>query len=53
MTLGRRIGLGYVRPELAVPGTALKVRMLGELHDAVIIEDSPHDPENARLRVNG
>ncbi|SDX95914.1 dimethylglycine dehydrogenase [Albimonas donghaensis] len=53
VTLGRRIGLGYVRPELAVPGTALKVRMLGELHDAEIIEDSPHDPENARLRVNG
>ena len=53
VTLGRRIGLGYVRPELAVPGTALKVRILGELHDAEIIEDSPHDPENARLRVNG
>ena len=39
--------------ELAVPGTELKVRILGELHDAEIIEDSPHDPENARLRVNG
>ncbi|MEC9435303.1 MAG: FAD-dependent oxidoreductase [Pseudomonadota bacterium] len=53
VSLGRRIGLGYVRPELAAPGTALKVRILGELFDAEVVEDSPHDPANARLRLDG
>jgi dimethylglycine dehydrogenase len=53
VTQGRRIGLGYVRPELAEPGTALKVRIMGELWDAEVAADSPHDPENTRLRVDG
>ena len=53
VALGRRIGLGYVRPELAAPGTALKVRILGEMFDAEVVEDSPHDPANARLRLDG
>ncbi|WP_339951129.1 FAD-dependent oxidoreductase [uncultured Albimonas sp.] len=53
VALGRRIGLGYVTPELASPGTKLQVRILGDLYDAEVVEDSPHDPENARLRLDG
>ena len=50
---GKQIGMGYVRPDLAEPGTRLKVRMLRDLYDAVVTEDSPFDPSNARIRVDG
>lgn len=53
VTFGKQIGMGYVRPDLAAPGTKLKVRMLGELWDATVTEDSPHDPQNARIRQDG
>lgn len=50
---GKSIGMGYIRPDLAAPGTRLKVRMHGELWDAEVTEDSPYDPQNARIRVDG
>ncbi|WP_287884576.1 MULTISPECIES: GcvT family protein [Paracoccus] len=50
---GKSIGMGYVRPDLAEPGTRLKVRMQRELWDAVVTEDSPYDPENKVIRVDG
>ena len=53
VAFGQSIGMGYVRPDLATVGTALKVRMLGELWDARIVEDSPYDPANARIRADG
>ncbi|MEM7488974.1 MAG: FAD-dependent oxidoreductase [Pseudomonadota bacterium] len=53
VAFGTSIGMGYVRPDLAVPGTRLKVRMQRRLWDAEVTEDSPYDPENARIRVDG
>ena len=53
VAFGKQIGMGYVRPELAVPGTKLKVKMLRQEWDAVVTEDSPHDPANARIRQDG
>ena len=50
---GKQIGMGYVRPDLAEPGTKLKVRMFREFWDAEVAEDSPFDPTNARIRVDG
>ncbi len=47
------IGMGYVKPELARPGTELKLKMLNELWRAVVLADSPYDPENAELRRDG
>jgi dimethylglycine dehydrogenase len=47
---GQSIGMGYVRPDLAVPGTTLKVRMFDQLWDARVVEDSPYDPANATIR---
>jgi len=29
------------------------VKMLGELWDAEIVEDSPYDPKNATIRIDG
>ena len=53
VAFGKSIGMGYVRPDLAVPGTKLKVRMFRELWDAEVVEDSPYDPANAAIRVDG
>ena len=53
VAFGQSIGMGYVRPDLAVPGTKLKVRMFNELWDAEITEDSPYDPSNAAIRKDG
>jgi dimethylglycine dehydrogenase len=53
VAFGRQIGMGYVRPDLAAVGTRLKLRMFRELWDAVVVEDSPHDPTNARIRQDG
>ncbi|RQP06882.1 MAG: FAD-dependent oxidoreductase [Paracoccus sp. BP8] len=50
---GKSIGMGYVRPDLAEPGTRLKLRMQRQLWDAVVTEDSPYDPENKMIRVDG
>jgi dimethylglycine dehydrogenase len=53
VAFGKSIGMGYVEPGLAVPGTVLEVRIGGLLWPAVVTEDSPYDPENARLRADG
>ncbi|WP_323008897.1 FAD-dependent oxidoreductase [Paracoccus sp. (in: a-proteobacteria)] len=50
---GKSIGMGYVRPDLTEPGTRLKVRMQRELWDAVVTEDSPYDPQNKVIRIDG
>ncbi|RBO52082.1 diguanylate cyclase [Rhodovulum sp. BSW8] len=53
VAFGKSIGMGYVRPELAVPGTRLSIRMFDALWTAEVVEDSPHDPTNARIRADG
>jgi dimethylglycine dehydrogenase len=53
VAFGKQIGMGYVRPDLAEVGTKLKVKMLLQEWDAVVTEDSPHDPSNARIRQDG
>lgn len=50
---GKSIGMGYVTPELAVPGTKLEVKMFDRLWPAEIVEDSPYDPSNAVIRLDG
>ena len=53
VAFGKSIGMGYVTPDAAVPGSRLKVRMFDRLWDAEVTEDSPYDPKNERLRVDG
>ncbi|MEH7828505.1 GcvT family protein [Gemmobacter denitrificans] len=53
VAFNKQIGMGYVSPELAEVGTKLKVKMLRQEWDAVVVEDSPFDPKNERIRVNG
>lgn len=42
--------LGLVKPGLAETGTELDIEILGELYRATVIEESPFDPTNVRLR---
>jgi len=49
--LNKSIALGMVKPELATTGQKLKIDILGKMHDATILEESPYDPENKLLRV--
>ncbi len=53
VAFGKSIGMGYVSPDLAKVGTKLKVRMQRQLWDAEIVEDSPYDPKNAAIRIDG
>ena len=50
---GSSIGMGYVRPDLATPGTKLQVKMQNKLWDCEVVEDSPYDPTNAVIRIDG
>ena len=53
VVFGKQIGMGYVPVEKAEVGTKLKVRMMRELWDAEVVQDSPYDPANANIRVDG
>jgi dimethylglycine dehydrogenase len=53
VAFGKSIGMGYIRPDLAAPGTRLQVKMFDRLYPAEVTEDSPHDPTNARIRQDG
>ena len=53
VAFAKSIGMGYVRPDLAVEGQKLKVRMQNQLWDAVITCDSPYDPKNEVIRKDG
>jgi dimethylglycine dehydrogenase len=44
------VALGYLRPELAVAGTSVKVHVLGAMRNATVVAESPYDAENAALR---
>ncbi len=46
-----RLALGFVKPELAETGTELEIDVLGKIKPAVVIAESPYDPENAVLRA--
>jgi len=53
VAFGKQIGMGYVPVHLAEPGTKLQVRMLRQLWEAEVTVDSPFDPKNERIRIDG
>jgi dimethylglycine dehydrogenase len=53
VAFGKSIGMGYVKPEMAEPGTRLQVRMFNKLWDAEVTVDSPYDPKNEAIRKDG
>jgi len=53
VAFGKSIGMGYVSPDKAEVGQRLQVRIMGELWPAEVVQDSPYDPENKTIRVDG
>ena len=49
--VGHGLAFAYLAPEHAGPGTALEVRVVGEMRPARVLGDAVHDPTNARLRA--
>ena len=49
--LGKSLALAMVEPDLGETGTELDIPILGKPHRAVVLEESPFDPENVRLRA--
>ena len=47
----KSIALAYVRSDLAKPGTALEVEILGHRTSARVEAEPLYDPTNARLRA--
>ena len=45
------LAMGMVPPALANVGTTFEIEILGERYPAVIVEESPFDPDNLRLRA--
>jgi dimethylglycine dehydrogenase len=42
--------LAMVRPQCAEVGIKLQMDILGNLHDVTVIDESPYDPQNLKLR---
>ena len=49
--VGKSLALGMVRPDLGEIGTELDITILGKPHRATVIEESPFDAANERLRA--
>jgi dimethylglycine dehydrogenase len=49
---GKQIAMAYIRPEYAEPGRALAIKMLNQRYPATVVEESPYDPKNERLRAD-
>ncbi|MEO4041615.1 FAD-dependent oxidoreductase [Hoeflea sp. CAU 1731] len=48
---GKSLALAMVRPEQAEPGNTVSIRILGDMYDAVVVAESPFDPDNEALRA--
>ncbi|VVT25562.1 FAD-dependent oxidoreductase [Rhizobium sp. EC-SD404] len=49
--IGKSIALAMVRPDCAAEGTALEIKILGQIYQARVIAESPYDAENVKLRA--
>ncbi|MEO9458222.1 MAG: FAD-dependent oxidoreductase [Lentilitoribacter sp.] len=49
--IGKSLALAMVKPEHSEIGTELEIKILGKLHKATIVEESPFDPDNVALRA--
>ncbi|MCH9758137.1 MAG: FAD-dependent oxidoreductase [Proteobacteria bacterium] len=47
----KSLALAMVQPQYATVGTELEIDVLGTRHRATVIEESPYDPKNEKLRA--
>jgi dimethylglycine dehydrogenase len=45
--------MGYVLSEHANLGEKIQIKMQNDLWNAEIVEDSPYDPKNEKIRLDG
>ena len=48
---GHDIAMALIHPDKAELGTKLAVNVHNGMREAIIVEDSPYDPTNARARL--
>jgi len=48
--MGKSLALAMVKPTLSDIGTRLEIDILGKRYPCKVLEDSPHDPMNIKLR---
>ncbi len=49
--IGKSLALAMVPPDMTELGTEFEIEILGQRHRATVIEESPFDPTNERLRA--
>ncbi len=49
--VGKSLALAMVKPEHGGEGTELEIKILGQMHKATVIGESPFDPDNECLRA--
>lgn len=49
---GQSLALGMLKPHLGEVGTEVEIRILGQMYKATVVEESPFDPTNERLRAD-
>lgn len=49
--VNKSLALAMVKPEFALAGTELEIKILDKNYVATVINESPYDPDNARLRA--
>src|SRR6185295_20136731 len=49
--LQKSLAIGYVKPDFAEPGAKIRIEILGDRKYAIVLVDSPDDPENKELRA--
>jgi len=47
----KSLAFGYLRADLAVPGTMVEVEILEERRQAIVVKTPYYDPENTKMRV--
>ncbi|MFO0991106.1 MAG: FAD-dependent oxidoreductase [Hyphomicrobiales bacterium] len=49
--VNKSLALAMVKPEFALAGTELEIKILDKIYVATVINESPYDPDNAKLRA--
>lgn len=49
--VNKSLGFAYVDPHHAEPGSLLQIELLGERHQAEVLGEAAHDPENLQLKT--
>ena len=49
--INRSLALAMIKPEFNKEGTQLEINILGENYSCIVVNESPYDPENIKIKV--